>query len=147
MERRWKAGWRYTLAGLPLRVVPGAKSPEDLRIDWMTPDGTWRAVPMAAGAIFADFWFDNENVLYPPPAAGGQYYLRYLSQAANDGWEAADGRLKAEQAAKRPQPAPSTVVNWCRDRAPDGAEVCVQPPGHDGPHKGPSWVWPRDRAA
>jgi hypothetical protein len=111
MTRRWQPHWRKTVAGLPLRVVPGYKAPDDLRLEWLTPDG-WRPVTMAAGAILADFWYENEEVLYPPPAAGGHYYLSYVNQAAHEGWEVADARLLAERQAKQERAVtPSTTGN------------------------------------
>lgn len=121
---RWHAGWKHKVAGIHLRVVTGKKSPDDLRIEWLTSEG-WIAIPMAAGAVMADFWYENEDVLYPPPAMGGRKYLSYLATAARDGWEAADATLQAERAAKRGEPpSPRILPPTESPSTPVQADVC-----------------------
>ena len=106
MTRRWQAGWTYVVAGLPLRVVPGRKSSDDLVMQWRV-NGEWWSIPMAATAIIADFWYENEDVLYPPTRGflGGRKYTRYLRKAIEEGWESAEAELQSEKAAKRDRDA------------------------------------------
>ena len=89
--------------GIRFRIVQGKKADNDLRLEWQIPGGEWRAVSMAAGAIMADFWYENENVLYPPERGllGGEKYSQYLGTAMHDGWEVADAVLQTEKAASR----------------------------------------------
>lgn len=103
MNRRWRDGLQVELDGLRFRVVAGRKSPDDLRLEcWV--DGSWRPVRMALGAFLADFFYENEEVLFPYPKKGGRKYLDYLRDAAKYGWEKADAVLRVERAKKRAQP-------------------------------------------
>lgn len=99
--RRW-GECEFELAGQRFRVQRGVKSPDDLRLDWYTPTG-WRAVPMSPGAMMADFFFENEDVLYPPDMGnqGGSKYIALLRHAARHGWQKANAGLLAERAAKQ----------------------------------------------
>lgn len=106
MKRRFQPGWQETVGGVTYRVVLGRKMSRvpdavDLKLEAWTPRG-WQAVPMAVGALMADFFYENEEVLYPPSAGfqGGTYYVTYLNQAVSDGWEVADERLQAEKRAR-----------------------------------------------
>lgn len=93
---RWRAGDERDIDGLRFRVTQGVKSPDDLRLD-VKADGSWRAVHMRLGAFLADFFFENEDVLYPPPAKGGRKYLTYLRDATRYGWTKADAVLRIER--------------------------------------------------
>lgn len=102
--RHWRAGWRYTHpSGITLRVEQGKKAADDLRMDIFV--GRWVPIPMAFGAILADFFYENEEVLYPPRGdagpKGGKKYLDYLQGAAYVGWEAAESYLQDEKEAAR----------------------------------------------
>jgi hypothetical protein len=101
MSRHWNEDWRKIIAGVPFRVRHGRKSPTDLVLEWLTPEMEWRAVPMLAGGVIADFWAENEDDLYPPPAQGGTKYMRYIRQAIEEGWVVADAQLEAEKRRKR----------------------------------------------
>jgi hypothetical protein len=131
-----------------MRVVKGKKAEDDLRFEWQVPGGEWRAVTMAAGGIMADFWYENEDVLYPPSAGflGGEKYAQYLDQAMREGWDAADAVLQGEKAASRTSATP-TLLTWCREHQPEGSGVCTKPKGHAGPHMGPDYVWPQSVAS
>lgn len=97
--RRWREGQEFDFDGLRFRVCRGKKAPADLRLDVMT-GGTWRAVHMRLGAMLADFFYENEDVLYPPPAKGGRKYLDYCRDAAKHGWEKAEAVLRIERRQK-----------------------------------------------
>lgn len=102
--RRWYAGQSFSIDDMHFRVVAGKKGPDDLRLDQLV-DGKWVAVRMAVGGMMADFFFENEEVLYPPPAKGGKKYLDYVRDAARFGWERAEAALRVERAVKNMQPS------------------------------------------
>lgn len=81
---------------MQFRIVRGAKSPDDLRLDWYI-DGHWIAVPMMVGGFLADFFGENEDVLYPPPAKGGAKYIEYLRWSWKHGVDRAQAGLEAER--------------------------------------------------
>ena len=95
--RRWRDGDTGTLDGVRYRVVRGAKGPDDLRLDWLI-GGKWRAVHMRVAAMLADFFYENEDALYPPPRyKGGRKVLTYLRHAGLHGWEKAEAGLRVER--------------------------------------------------
>ena len=108
--RRWTARPQFNVDGVWFRVVPGYKSPEDLKLEMLTPkrkvDGSvgtkWIAVHMSLGALLADFFYENEDILYPPEDGflGGEYHSKHLRQAETEGYEAATKTLKGEVAKK-----------------------------------------------
>ena len=101
--RRWRDGWSRRIDGISFRIVRGRKGPNDLRLDWYV-DGQWRPIHMRIAALLTDFFYENEDVLYPPPAKGGQKILDYLRWAAKNGWEKAEAGLRAERELKRARP-------------------------------------------
>lgn len=100
MSRRWWAGQEGYVGGMLFRVVPGAKGPNDLRLDWRI-QGIWRPVPMKVVAFMTDFFYDNEDALYPPPAQGGEFFITYLRQATVHGFKDADRGLRDDQAMRQ----------------------------------------------
>jgi hypothetical protein len=110
--RRWQPG-EFDFDGVRFRIVRGKKvtklgeSGKDLRLDIKTPAG-WRPVHMRLGAFLADFFGENEEILYPPftpegyktPWQGGRKYLNYLRAAWQYGWEKAEGELQRERSQK-----------------------------------------------
>lgn len=98
---RWTVGMREVVDGLPMRVTAGRKDPQDLRLEWWTPDG-WQPMTFRAAFIMCDFFFENEHVLYPPPRyKGGHYFLRHVQIACDRGWEAAWDRVLRDKRNKR----------------------------------------------
>lgn len=99
--RRFRAGQQREFDGIRVRIVPGYKrtrgDADDLRLEWETPSG-WRAVSMATVLAMADFFYENEDALYPPPRyQGGRYWADALTRAMQSGWrtvarEIADAR-------------------------------------------------------
>jgi hypothetical protein len=101
--RRWKAGDWLEVGGQRWRVVAGrkeTKSPatEDLRIEWPV-DGRYVPIPMMALAVLADFFYDNEEALYPRVNGykGGRKPKAYMTWAADHGYERAEAGLQAEK--------------------------------------------------
>lgn len=105
MTRRWNAETNFELAGMQFRVVHGVKAPDDLRLDWLVRDvqgiGHWITVPMSVALMLCDFFFENEDVLYPPPAKGGKYFLDYVRVACRSGWEKAQAGIRMARQAKQ----------------------------------------------
>jgi hypothetical protein len=100
-DRRFQAGQEYTISGLQFRVVAGKKGPDDLRLEVMNDAGNYRPVLMSLGLFLADFFGENEDYLYPPPGAGGDYYISECWRARRQGWEEAALHLVRQKAAKR----------------------------------------------
>lgn len=100
-DRRWQNGDFGELHGLRWRVRTGAKHPEDLVLE-INVEGYWLAVSMTLGFLLADFFFQNEDVLYPPSQGyrGGYKYLNDCKVAALHGWDKAAAGLRAEKAMK-----------------------------------------------
>jgi hypothetical protein len=103
--RRFHTEWRDEVSGIELRAVRGHKAPDDLRLEWWIEGSGWRAVEMRAAAIMCDFFAENEDVLYPPPARGKNYFLGYIHDATNRGYFDADLKLKREKSAKQTRQA------------------------------------------
>jgi hypothetical protein len=100
-DRRFVPGYEVVISGLRFRVEQGHKGPADLVLLWFTPTG-WRRIEMAAGALMADFFYENEHGLYPPPHyLGGEKYRDFLKHAMQHGWEKADAGLKSEKQLKQ----------------------------------------------
>lgn len=103
--RRFNPGDLFEIGGMHFRVVPGSKTPrgpgQDLRLDWLRSDGCWRPVKMAHAGLIVDFFFENEDVLYPPPQFdGGRRFTDYLKHGLKHGWQSAEAGLRIEKEAK-----------------------------------------------
>lgn len=110
--RRWAPG-EHEVNGLRFRIVRGEKLTKlgekglDLRLDVFTGQG-WQPVHMYLGGFLADFFTENEDVLYPrytpeglrTPWRGGEKYLAYLRDAWKYGWHKAEAELQRERAQK-----------------------------------------------
>lgn len=99
IERRFEAGQTFTIGQLQYRIERGDKHPDDLRLDWRYC-GDWQPVVLDHVALIVDMIADNENILYPPPAAGGDYVRRYVIKALREGWRAAVVELHTQRARK-----------------------------------------------
>lgn len=110
MTRRWQVGEPFEVDGLRWRVVKGKKSPDDLRLEHLTPNG-WRPTAMAMLFMLADFWYENEDLLYPKPRyQGADYLLREVTRAAKQGWQVAQAKLQKEKEQKRARERAPTLV-------------------------------------
>lgn len=100
--RRFAVGDQFGAKGFGFRVVKGAKGPADFVLEIFS-DGRWRKVPMALGAVFADFFYENEEAthLRSEGYQGGGKYVGYLKCAIEHGWAKADASLDAEKAQRR----------------------------------------------
>lgn len=61
--------------------------------------GYWRPVKMELGFVLADFFYENEERLYPQHQRfmGGQYYLQACYNATIFGWQDARERTDKER--------------------------------------------------
>jgi hypothetical protein len=101
--RRWAPTDGLTVDGVTFRTVPGSKAPSDLRLEWYI-SGRWIPVAMSAGLVMADFFYENEERLFPYPADGGERYLRAIRDAARtEGWDRVATRLAADRERRRRQ--------------------------------------------
>jgi hypothetical protein len=100
-HRRFTVGYEVDVSGLRFRVEQGGKHPDDRVLLWWTGSG-WRLIEMAAGALMADFFYENEHVLYPPPYKGGEMYREFLKHAMQHGWSKAVAGLNAQKQMKQP---------------------------------------------
>ena len=66
-------------------------------------DGEWQPVRMEAGFMLADFFFENEQELYPRAKGyrGGFEYLKAVQNAARYGWEPTQRQLREQQSKLR----------------------------------------------
>jgi hypothetical protein len=92
-DRRFSAGFTCSIPPFDYRLIPGKKGPDDLRLEWRWNDegrvSPWRPVELDHVFLIVDAIADNENYLYPHPAAGGDYVRRFVMAALRDGWRQA----------------------------------------------------------
>jgi hypothetical protein len=81
------------------RLRFGTKGVDDLKLEWRHVSD-WRPVELDHVALIVDAIADNENVLYPPPAAGGGKVWAFVRCAFRDGWLVARCQLHEERARK-----------------------------------------------
>lgn len=98
--RRFQPGQSGELNGIDWRVVQGKKARDDRRLDLSTSG--WRSVPMSLGFLLADFFVENENVLYPPSPTrrGGEMYMDFCRGSVLVGWEASHEYILGQRARK-----------------------------------------------
>lgn len=122
--RRWVLGLEGVTSSVRWRVERGGKSPHDLVLEWWL-DGRWVRIGMDITFLAADFMYENESVLYPPPARGGQMYFNRLRTAIKDGWETAGAILEHEKVGREP-PFGTDDEYWAvRDRLDLGPQCDV----------------------
>lgn len=99
--RRFQAGDRGEVDGIAYQVLRGGKGPDDLILE-LYAGGAWRRIRMDLGFFLAAFFFENEEVLYPPNGyqIGGDYYMRECWDAIYHGWESAAQKLRLARAAR-----------------------------------------------
>jgi hypothetical protein len=102
MTRAFKAGVHGRIGEIEWRVVRGKKESrvpgaEDLRLDIRALE--FFPVSMGLGFLLAEFFCENEEVLYPRAAgySGGGRYLHFVAGAVRQGWETAAEQLKLER--------------------------------------------------
>ena len=113
-KRRWQVRAPFRQFGLLWRILPGRKPcpacavlgkpcPHDRVLQWLTDEQRWVSIQMGAGALLADFFYENEEVLYPSRLGkmGGKKYLQFLMHAVEHGYEAAYEVLELEKRTKR----------------------------------------------
>lgn len=92
------AGQCDEIGGIRYRVRQGRKGPDDLVLEL---EGHRGFVPakMALGALMADFFYQNEESLYPRQFGyrGGDMYFNFLLSAIRRGWREACLELEAER--------------------------------------------------
>lgn len=99
---RWVLGATYESSGLHFRVGNGTKKPGDLTLQVHTATG-WRCVSMETSFLLADFFYENEEWLYPPGGGprgtwiGGKKFTEGQRRAIAHGYVAATQFLEAEQ--------------------------------------------------
>lgn len=100
--RRFAVGHTGECSEIRYRVIQGAKKPGDLVLQ-LYVNGRWQRIRMELGFLLAAFFFENEEVLYPPSGSrhiGGDYYMRECWDAIYYGWESAAQKLRKERAAR-----------------------------------------------
>lgn len=97
MTRRWTPGLITDLSTARYRVVPGAKSPDDLRLERLD-NGRWVPVFMEETFLMVDFFHENEGALNPYRPhwrqSGGTYFLAEVIDAARNGWRGPTDRIR-----------------------------------------------------
>jgi len=93
VKRRFQIGDKGDLSGVHWRIEEGRKGPEDKVLEIVVPEVC--KVPMGLGLLMAQFFFDNEEHLYPQAYGyrGGFLYLDVCAKAALQGWEAGTAEL------------------------------------------------------
>jgi hypothetical protein len=104
-SRRFHAGDTFRIPPMDYRLVQGKKGTGDLRLDWRYNDdcgrvSPWRPVELDHVALILDAIADNENYLYPPPAAGGAYVTRFVRTTFREGWSKARAELHLQRMQK-----------------------------------------------
>ena len=101
--RRWKAGQSFTINGVVFRIVEGVKEPPgDLRLEVLADEG-WVPASMTLGFFLADFFYENENHLFPPSNGfeGGEMYIDACRDAGQSGWRKAAEVLQEQKRQSR----------------------------------------------
>jgi len=101
-------GIPHLIGGVYIRCVPGRKAPDDMKLEIRVSHGReyipdeWRAVPMTLVAYMTEFFYKNEDNLYPPEEGylGGEKFLQFLHDAVRNGYETATAGLEWEKAGR-----------------------------------------------
>lgn len=105
-ERRFHDGETLWIPPMQYRLRRGRKGTDDLVLEWRWVTD-WRPVELDHVALIADAIADNENYLFPAPAAGGGMVYRFVKQALRDGWQQArhDLHLQRQRRQERDEEA------------------------------------------
>lgn len=79
----------WDVNGWHIRIAQGKKAPGDRRIDVAARDGQYCTLSLAALGAITALWYRNEDLLYPPPAHGGQFVLDFLAECCRSDLETA----------------------------------------------------------
>ena len=84
--------------GLRCRIVPGVKKDGDLVLE-IESAGQWRRVKFASVALFVEFLYRNEELLYPSSDGhlGGEKVMRFLRETLRVGHEQSSRNLEWEK--------------------------------------------------
>lgn len=104
-DRRFHAGDTFRIPPMDYRLEHGKKGPGDLRLDWRYHDdegriSPWRPVELDHCGLILDAIADNENIIHPPPEAGGAYVFRFVKTALREGWCRARAELHLQRMQK-----------------------------------------------
>jgi hypothetical protein len=106
--RRFHDGDRFDLPPHQYRLRLGRKGPGDLVLEWRWVTD-WRPVELDHVALILDAISDNENVLYPPPAAGGGKVWAFVRTVFKCGWVQARHDLHLERMRRDERTPPMTI--------------------------------------
>lgn len=97
---RFVAGTAFNIRGFEVRLVPGHKAPDDLRLDVRSRD--WHTVRFDTLGLLFDALYENEHRLYRPSLGhqGGEKLRDYITNAIRYGHDKAATELRLEQSAK-----------------------------------------------
>jgi hypothetical protein len=104
MKARFAIGDKFEFPGARFEIILGEKKPkggngQDLVL---TLNGRQNKVPMEMAGMMVEFFFHNEETLYPPFAdyEGGKKFLTYGYNCVKMGYPDATRRLELEKANK-----------------------------------------------
>lgn len=103
-QRRFKEGDAFEVSGVRFRVCTGTKGPDDLVLKWQLHDGRWAPILFDAAFLMADFFYENEEALYPsyrPNNQGGEKFRCAVFVAVKYGWREASRRVALERQQRR----------------------------------------------
>ena len=98
-------GIPHLIGGVYIRTVPGRKAEGDMKLelcvntDATTLEQRWQAVPMTLVAYMTEFFYRNEENLYPRSEGylGGEKFMQFLADAVRNGYETATAGLEWEK--------------------------------------------------
>ncbi len=95
---RFAAGDQFMFQGVRFRIVPGTKRPGDLRLEWLGNGRYWLPLSYEPVGFLIDFFFENEDRLYPRPTyQGGDYFMAFLRASVRHGYHDAWSGVLADK--------------------------------------------------
>lgn len=93
----FEEGQSGVVGGIPWRIRKGRKMDGDLIVDLLAPDG-WHPVKMSLVGLLTQFFYENEQRLYPPPRfRGGEFFVAFLRGCIRIGWSDASAMLEDQR--------------------------------------------------